>query len=128
VDKLLERVKKEFIKLHESNGTPSKELKGRVAELLSYYSRKFISKAIKVNPDTLSNWKIRNKKPRTKVKEETKFVQISPINPITLSKDSTDIITNKLEVMLPNNIKLLINNSSIKEAVKIIRYVVEEFS
>ena len=76
MDKLLEHVKKEFIKLHETNSSPSKELKGKVAELLSCYPRKFVSKAIGIKADNLSNWKIRNKKITTRVKEKPKFVQI----------------------------------------------------
>lgn len=128
MDELLEQVKKEFVKLHSINGKPSKKLKEKVAELLSYYPRKFINKAIGVPSGTLSNWKIRNKSIKTKEKKEPKFVQLSPTIPIDAPKNIPTATIEKLELMLPNNIKLLINNSSIKSTAKIVRHVVEEFS
>ena len=126
MDKLLSQVKAEFETLHASNSSPSKALKEKVAKLLNYYPRKFISEAIGIKPTTLSNWKTRNKNKENK--KQTEFIHL-PANAITkpVDADATSVST-KLSLELPNKINLLIEDTSLKDSAKIIRYIVEEFS
>ncbi len=126
MDKLLSQVKAEFKSLHASNSSPSNALKEKVAKLLSCYPRKFISEAIDIKPTTLSNWKTRHRNEEDNKQNE--FIHL-PITPTT-KQVAADVISasTKLSLELPNKINLLIEDTSLKDSAKIIRYVVEEFS
>lgn len=124
MNELFKQVVKEFEVLRANNSKPSLELRAKVATLLHHFPRKYISDAVKVKPGTLTNWKTRYYKNNI----DNKFIEL-PINlPTTKVTINNKKIINGLEVILPNNLKIVIKNNSLTEFVDIIKAVAKEFN
>ena len=124
MNELFKQVVKEFEVLRAKNSKPSLELRTKVATLLHHFPRKYISDAVNVKPGTLTNWKTRYYKNNI----DNNFIEL-PVN-LSTPKVTTnnEKIVNGIEIILPNNLKVVIKNNSLSEFVDIIKAVAKEFN